>query len=222
MNHVLICHLELRMAGDRSQLAQVSKWQHGNVDLCSLSPPSTIATRELLGFLLFRDFCSKHISCFLGSCIFSDPTRWFGQSRKNSELKEPGKDTPSFQTLLLFSDFFFPRGIWQGPSHLRGLTSRNWNQATGSPFWSKERAQLSIPAPRLGLPNICCRIKRGKEKRCWIEFATIWSQSRDQRQPSAPWARSLFHWAGGKGTADFSKQEGSSYCDSNLVKWSPG
>lgn len=139
--------------GDRSQLPKVSKRQQGECwSMLSQSLPAPLPLGSC-----WASSCSETFvpSTFLPWVMYLlwVPIRWFRQSRKNSELKKPGKNL-NFQTLLLFSDFFSPRGIWHGPSHLRGAhKNRNWNQATGSPFWNKERAQLSIPAPRLGLPN---------------------------------------------------------------------
>ena len=96
--------------------------------------------------------CSKHISS-LGHVSSLSP-HWMVRTKQKELWIEKAWKEPQLSDSSLIFRFFSPRRIWHGPSHLRGAhKNRNWNQATGSPFWNKERAQLSIPAPRLGLPN---------------------------------------------------------------------
>lgn len=139
--------------GYSRQLPKASEWRcEGRFDSTTAATPSSATIGNLQLSRLLIDLCSK--PCFFfGSWIFSEPLL-DGMGKAESTLNWENPENP--QTHLLFSHFFSPKGIWHGPSHPRGANkNRNWSRVTGRPFWNREKAQLSILAPSLGLPNSC-------------------------------------------------------------------
>lgn len=119
-------------------------WGRGEL---SLTLSATLGATTFRASPFFQAVC-------LGFCIFSESLLDGLDKAERTLHWESPENTFSFRLYSHFHILFFPNRIWHGSSHpKRAHKNRNWGQATGSPFWNKVRAWLSIPAPSLGLPN---------------------------------------------------------------------
>lgn len=89
---------------------------------------------------------------------------------------------------LVFTFFFSLKKFGMGPVIQGGLTQTG-TEISHRKCLLEERESMTVHTRSdfRASQYFCCRIKREREKTCWIDFATITEQGRAQRQPpSAP------------------------------------